>query len=385
VTRSTPATGSQGQGLFRRLIVAAALVLASTGIVLAVVELILRAVYLPEPWTTRNFTVDPVNRLVNYFPIQYHPVLGYTGRADYRGANMTQGRMGVRLNHWLPADAPSPPLPSGGILAVGDSFTYGSEVADAESWPAQLETMLGVPVVNAGAGGYGIDQAVLRAEQLIDIVKPSLIVVSFIPNCVGRNEYEINVGKAKPYFDIVDGKLVLRNVPVPTYRPAVAHVGLARAVFGYSYAVTWAAERLGWSDLWLVNRQEVRRAHTKGRDVGCLLWPRMAERLAGRGVSVIALAQYAGIHINGHDNLRAAAGVEHVLDCARKAGFTVVDSYGELRRRYQSDESRFWNLWVRRPNDTKWHTGHMSAQGNRVTAELLAEAIRRDMPNLLAR
>ena len=79
------------------------------------------------------------------------------------------------------------------------------------------------------------------------------------------------------------------------------------------------------------------------------------------------------------DNSRTVLGVENVLDCARRAGFIPVDSYGELRRRYETDVASFWKLWVRETYDTKYNTGHMSAEGNRVTAEILANAIRREM------
>jgi hypothetical protein len=65
----------------------------------------------------------------------------------------------------------------GGILAVGDSYTFGSGVNDGETWPAQLEHILGMPVVNASAGGWGIDQQVLRYEQLTPIVKPKIAIV----------------------------------------------------------------------------------------------------------------------------------------------------------------------------------------------------------------
>src|SRR6478736_5628657 len=47
---------------------------------------------------------------------------------------------------------------TGAVLTVGDSFTEGWEVKNEESWPAVIERLTGIPVVNAGVGGYGTDQ-----------------------------------------------------------------------------------------------------------------------------------------------------------------------------------------------------------------------------------
>src|SRR5262245_48523426 len=213
-------------GGLRKAVLATVLVSASTLVALAIVEVALRVTFLKEPWTARNFSVDPVNQQVSNIAIKYDQVLGYIARPDFRGAPWnTHGVMGVRVNFSLKPEEPSPPIPTGGILAVGDSFTFGSEVRDDESWPAQLEAMLGIPVVNGGVGGYGVDQAILRADQLLDVAKPKAIIVSFIPNCVGRNEYSVNTGLIKPYFDVVNNALELRNVPVPDYQPTLKYAG----------------------------------------------------------------------------------------------------------------------------------------------------------------
>jgi hypothetical protein len=39
------------------------------------------------------------------------------------------------------------------ILAVGDSFTFGAQVSDWETWPAQLEKLTGGRVINGGVLG----------------------------------------------------------------------------------------------------------------------------------------------------------------------------------------------------------------------------------------
>lgn len=309
---------------------AAVVVSVSSMVGLGIAEIALRVAYLKDPWSWRNFAVDPVNQHITNIAIKYDPIIGYIQRPDFRGGKWnTHGLMGVRLNRTLEPGQPSPPVPQGGILATGDSFTYGSEVGDDESWAARLEELLKVPVVNAGAGGYGIDQAVFRAEQLLDIVKPRAIIVSFIPIGVGRNLYSVNASLPKPYFDVVNGQLELRNVPVPMYKPSVRHIGRFRKIFGYSYALAWVAERTRLRNRFLVTGYETREEHNKGVEVTCLLWRRLADKVAGRDIKLIVLVQYAGIHVNGHDNARESPSyqVERVTECAKRAGYTVVDSY----------------------------------------------------------
>lgn len=70
-------------------------------------------------------------------------------------------RGGVRVN-----EASSPHAAGRRTLVVGDSFTFGDEVSDHETWPACLEEQWNATVVNAGVFGYGAAQAVLRAREL---------------------------------------------------------------------------------------------------------------------------------------------------------------------------------------------------------------------------
>jgi hypothetical protein len=371
--------------LFRGILTAT-IFLASIAVALALAESILRPIYLKDPWVWRNLATEPINQQVTNLAILYDPVVGYIAKPDLRsGPTNTHGRMGVRLHVSLKKGEPSPPLPVGGILASGDSFTFGSEVDDHQSWPAQLERMLGVSVVNAGAGGYGLDQAVLRAEQFLDVIKPRAIVISFIPNAMGRNEYSVNSGLPKSYFDVVDGKLELRNVPVARYKAAISHVGAFRALFGYSYAMYWAADRLGLKNYFVASKHEVRKVHGDGVEVGCLLWVRLKEKTAGRNIKLFALAQYAGVQVGGDDNSRDHFQVEKVMACAEKAGYILVDSYAALRKSFETDPVGFWNYWVKQPHDRGRHTGHMSASGNRFTSELLAKTINAAAPELLKR
>jgi hypothetical protein len=352
------------------------LVIGSALFTVSIIEICLRVVYLPNPFATQNFTVDPVNQQLTELSIRYDDLLGYIPRPErisvYKDwpIQFSAGQLGVRLNR-TPKDGTFPSIPKGGVLAVGDSFTWGSEVADWETWPAYLEAETGIPVVNAGVGGYGIDQAVLRAEQLIPVVNPSVIVVSFIPNCIGRNEYYVHgKGLEKPYFDLIKGELRIRNVPVPIYQPSRQFIGWTRLLLGRSYAALWTADRIGLRDKWQVFEPEVGRAHENGLGVTCALWKRLAAA-AGKNTKLVVLAQYAGYQVTGEDNSREHFHVSAALTCASEVGFIVVDSYPALIKILARGEGQFWPLWVREKTDTYRHTGHMSALGNKFTAELL--------------
>ena len=65
------------------------------------------------------------------------------------------------------------------ILFLGDSFTFGSGVAEDKSFPALVEYAVGdyISVVNGGQPGYGIYQMEGLFRRLGPIIRPELVVV----------------------------------------------------------------------------------------------------------------------------------------------------------------------------------------------------------------
>lgn len=87
------------------------------------------------------------------------------------------------------------------IVTIGDSFTFGDEVADDETWPAQLEGLLSssglnADVVNLGVNGYALDQAVLRFERDGVRLEPDMVILGLQPENLLRN---LNVVRAIYY------------------------------------------------------------------------------------------------------------------------------------------------------------------------------------------
>jgi GDSL-like lipase/acylhydrolase family protein len=65
------------------------------------------------------------------------------------------------------------------ILVLGDSFTFGSGVADHETFAARLDRALApaVSVVNGGQPGYGVFQMAATLRRVAPVLRPSLVVI----------------------------------------------------------------------------------------------------------------------------------------------------------------------------------------------------------------
>ncbi len=111
------------------------------------------------------------------------------------------------------------------LICLGDSFTLGYGVDDRETFPFQLQQnlKLGTEVVNMGQGGYSVGQSYLWLKRSAPELNPDLVVCVFIVEDFHRlNTTRTGNGFATPQFEVENGSILLKNVPVPKKLPTGA-------------------------------------------------------------------------------------------------------------------------------------------------------------------
>jgi hypothetical protein len=357
-SRSRPAREGGARGVRRRGLVI--LALASIAATLVAVEIGLRIASgaplgAPDP--------GGIHMVGAGYPGAHDPLLGFVpdpGRAadNVWGARVTITADGVRSNGPGPAPRGTP------ILAVGDSFTFGDEVSDHETWPARLAVALGRPVVNGGVFGYGLDQIALRAERLLETVPADTLVVSFTADDVRRCEYAYRYAW-KPWFAVEAGALALRGVPVPAPGTPPAGEAWWRRALRRSFLGDLVMRRLD-PDGWLL--RDSLRMHRQGVVVGRLLVDRLADAADARGLRLLLVVQWHPLS----DAAPAAPLVQH----AREHGVALLDLEPLLRAEIRAHPQGADRLFhVGRAPGGVVAVGHLTPAGNEVVARAIAGAL----------
>ncbi len=241
------------------------------------------------------------------------------------------------------------------ILAVGDSFTWGDEVDDDETWPAYLESILNRRVLNGGVAGYGVDQAVLRAEHLIDEHQPSIVILSMIENDVRRCELKYRYDW-KPYFMISGDGLKLEGHPVPKAKPPTRLPWLREAL-GYSHLADVVLSKVAWRWWWFDGAEH--EVHMDGPKVVALLVDRLRAKAKAADAELIVLFQPS--HTLTDEPLRVA--IEH----CETNDVPMVNLFPLFKAQIKDDPD--WKAKWLRPRK------HMTPRGNKWIAEHLAEKV----------
>lgn len=172
----------------------------------------------------------------------YDPLKGWINRRNLKRAphffdkELSTNSVGARGTTEF---KPIPSKDKRRILVVGDSFTFGSDVNDEETYAYYLEKSLpNVEVLNFGVPGYGQDQMLLYLRELVRTYRPHLVVLGFLELDMERNmlsfrDYE------KPFFKIKNGELVQSRLVVSPPNKILRTEHLKRGVFDLFSTLFW--------------------------------------------------------------------------------------------------------------------------------------------------
>jgi hypothetical protein len=102
------------------------------------------------------------------------------------------------------------------VLLYGDSFA-GCLTTKEECFQgilnADADFATRAYFLNYGGGGYGIDQIFLLLKNSLHHFQNPFVIVSLLTQDIDRSTLSVRIGQ-KPYFELVDGELVLHGIPI---------------------------------------------------------------------------------------------------------------------------------------------------------------------------
>ena len=170
-----------------------------------------------QGWLNRRRS-QPSDTAIAYEFDEYHQELGWKLKSHVRdllvwdGKSLNTNSRGLRGSTEYPYDR----VPNRIRIAVlGDSFTFGEEVSDHETFCAWLERLIpDSEVLNFGNHGYGHDQMLIYFRSEVRRYSPDIVILGFVTMDMERNLHSFK-DYAKPRFELDKGRLVPRNLPVP--------------------------------------------------------------------------------------------------------------------------------------------------------------------------
>jgi lysophospholipase L1-like esterase len=285
------------------------------------------------------------------------PGLGWALSPGYRGVRLedhsrvptTTNALGFRGPEWDATRLGSELR----VLVLGDSCTFGLGVADDETFPAQLESLLrarGVEaaVFNAGVPGYNTAREALVFERLADRVQPQLVIVTWLPN---------DALPPLEYVEVRDGYLVKDVERYEKWRNRIDNRGLSRSALYRFVRIRGRIlrERIGARDrAW----QEKLRPAALRASTDALQRIDSRSREIGAETLLVLLPRREQL-----DGSLASASLAHVAAFARARGMRVVD---------------LLQIWSEAAVDTRAlflnDNVHLNAQGYREMARVVADA-----------
>ena len=164
-----------------------------------------------------RISINPLSNKTYLGLSRYDDRLGYVPKENFdlkinnhlwNNKRVTINEKGFRVNS-INDDKYTPK-----IITVGDSFTFGDQVSNEETWPSCVQRKSKMGVINGGVFGYGTGQALLRGLHELESEKgyEYLILSSLISDDFKRDRHEFSAGFPKPSLIKINDKVIWSEV-----------------------------------------------------------------------------------------------------------------------------------------------------------------------------
>lgn len=203
--------------------------------------------FLESDWSWERHFINNERRGIGVYEGLHtsHPTRGWAPipglRARRGDITYTTNGDGLRSLHEL-TDIPDRYQ----VIVLGDSFTFGDDIDDSETWPhllAQQDRRLNV--LNLAGTGYGIDQMYITLRESIAKYQPRLVIAPFISEDLQRSLLTFRDFK-KPRFVLRNDELVLTNTPIGSSHEVEAEIRREKTVDLSAIQIVNAARVVAW-------------------------------------------------------------------------------------------------------------------------------------------
>lgn len=258
------------------------------------------------------------------------------------------------------------------VITIGDSFTYGSEVGDKESYSYYLDEILSVEskatVLNMGVGGYGIDQAILKYLKYGRVYKPDMLILGVHTPNYERASLSF-FSYYKPYYEIINDEVVLIERTIPPPEQGILQLQDEVDFLYLTPVIRKALIRLYWR---LSSRDEANDYYKEMNTIVETMLENLLKRLDVDGTKLLIVNIPLGDHFYSDDKFEAAKQnpmYRNLLDIYKKLNIHHIDLLSKLPENYSSD-TVFNDIYIPR---TQVSRGHFSPVGNKIVARLIKD------------
>jgi|GEM_PF-4352247 len=179
-----------------------------------------------------NYYKNYVRESVQFLPecARYDPEVTYTLRPGGRCRVARSGRVAQYSANRAGLRDSDSALDNPAVVVLGDSHAMGAGVEAAESFPEQVERILGLPVLNAGISSFGTARELILLERL-KLPSSAALVIQYCENDFRENRVYVDNGalpilSEREYRAIVDSHVrTTRYYPFEHVRNIVRRTG----------------------------------------------------------------------------------------------------------------------------------------------------------------